>query len=151
MEFLPPIPQTGLGGIPLRGSRDYWAAIFLLAISVTSFSAMPAEGADLSLQMLSEFGSNPKNPQAGLTQANDGNLYGTTELGGTNGENGTIFRITPSGSVAQLFSFNGTNDTSGICAGVGSGVSSALEPVRFAAEHIGGEGVGCGVVRAGYF
>lgn len=43
-------------------------------------------------------------PQAGLVQATDGNLYGTTVDGGTYG-NGTIFQITLGGSYTLLYSF----------------------------------------------
>lgn len=41
---------------------------------------------------------------AGLVLASDGNFYGTTELGGSAGK-GTIFRITPAGTVTILHSF----------------------------------------------
>src|SRR5579871_1257606 len=34
----------------------------------------------------------------------DGNFYGTTERGGTNGE-GTFFKVTPSGTLTTLFNF----------------------------------------------
>src|ERR1035438_471200 len=37
-------------------------------------------------------------PMAGLVQATDGNLYGTTKDGGTGGNVGTVFRVTPSRS-----------------------------------------------------
>jgi uncharacterized repeat protein (TIGR03803 family) len=43
-------------------------------------------------------------PGAGLTLGNDGNLYGTTQAGGAY-ENGTIFRITPSGAMTTLYGF----------------------------------------------
>jgi uncharacterized repeat protein (TIGR03803 family) len=43
-------------------------------------------------------------PVAGLVQATDGALYGTTELGGANAS-GTIFRITPTGTLTTLYSF----------------------------------------------
>ena len=44
------------------------------------------------------------NPQGGLTQATDGNLYGTTVGGGAYGY-GTIFEITTSGTLTTLHSF----------------------------------------------
>jgi len=49
------------------------------------------------------------NPQAGLVQGSDGNFYGTTYHGGTNG-NGTVFRITTNGTLTSLYSFTGYND-----------------------------------------
>ncbi len=51
--------------------------------------------------------------QVGLTLGNDGNFYGTTELGGNNLNHGlgdgTIFRMTTNGTLTTLVSFNGTN------------------------------------------
>ncbi len=44
-------------------------------------------------------------PESGLIQASNGDLYGTTVGGGVNGDYGTIFRITPSGSLTTLYSF----------------------------------------------
>ncbi len=50
-------------------------------------------------------------PLAGLIQASDGNLYGTTSQGGSNnncsGQTGcgTVFGITPSGTLTTLYSF----------------------------------------------
>jgi uncharacterized repeat protein (TIGR03803 family) len=48
-------------------------------------------------------------PSGGLVQATDGNLYGTTGGGGTNcaseGGCGTIFEITPTGTLTTLYSF----------------------------------------------
>ena len=43
-------------------------------------------------------------PVAGLTQGSDGNFYGTTERGGKNNY-GTIFRVTPGGSLTFVHSF----------------------------------------------
>src|SRR6266568_2131873 len=40
-------------------------------------------------------------PFEGLVQATDGNLYGTTDLGGPS-QYGTVFKITPSGTLTTL-------------------------------------------------
>ena len=53
----------------------------------------------------------PEFPSAGLIQASDGNLYGTTPQGGTNFGNGTVFKITTSGTVTTLFSFACSGDS----------------------------------------
>ena len=50
-------------------------------------------------------------PSASLVQATDGNFYGTASVGGTGG---TVFRITPSGSLTTLYTFCSlTNCTDG--------------------------------------
>jgi len=45
-------------------------------------------------------------PSAALIQAADGSFYGTTEQGGANGRPGTVFKITPTGKLTTLHSFN---------------------------------------------
>jgi uncharacterized repeat protein (TIGR03803 family) len=50
-------------------------------------------------------------PIAGLVQATDGNFYGTTLGGGTYGY-GTVFKITPSGTLTTLHSFDGSDGMS---------------------------------------
>jgi uncharacterized repeat protein (TIGR03803 family) len=50
-------------------------------------------------------------PYGGLVQGIDGNFYGTTLNGGTNGS-GTVFRITSSGALTTLHSFSGTDGSS---------------------------------------
>jgi len=44
------------------------------------------------------------NPNAGLIQGSDGNFYGTTEAGGSAGD-GTVFEITPQGTVTIIHNF----------------------------------------------
>jgi hypothetical protein len=41
-------------------------------------------------------------PVAGLVQGADGNLYGTTQNRGEGWANGTVFEITPSGTLTTL-------------------------------------------------
>jgi len=44
-------------------------------------------------------------PVAGLVQGSDGNLYGTTTDFGAHSQGGTVFKITPSGTLTTLYSF----------------------------------------------
>ena len=48
-------------------------------------------------------------PEVALTQGSDGNLYGTTVNGGANDE-GTIFAITPGGTLTTLYDFSSQTD-----------------------------------------
>jgi uncharacterized repeat protein (TIGR03803 family) len=52
--------------------------------------------------------SDGNGPAAVLVQGTDGNFYGTTEVGGTLG-NGTVFKITPEGSLTTLYRFTGSD------------------------------------------
>ena len=47
-------------------------------------------------------------PYAGLLLATDGNFYGTTSAGGVHND-GTVFKITPAGTLTTLYSFDGTH------------------------------------------
>jgi uncharacterized repeat protein (TIGR03803 family) len=44
-------------------------------------------------------------PVGGLVQGLDGNLYGTTTGGGSNGRGGTVFKITTRGNLTTLYNF----------------------------------------------
>ena len=46
-------------------------------------------------------------PQAGLVRGSDGNFYGTTSSGGTNGGYGTVFEVGTNGTFTSLYSFTG--------------------------------------------
>jgi uncharacterized repeat protein (TIGR03803 family) len=48
-------------------------------------------------------------PEGGVVQATNGDFYGTTSLGGANGSNGTVFKITPDGALTTLHSFDITD------------------------------------------
>ena len=64
-------------------------------------------------------GSNPNGgyPEAGLVQGWDGDLYGTTEVGGT-ANAGTVYKITTNGYYSTLYSFTGGSDGSNPRAGL---------------------------------
>jgi uncharacterized protein (TIGR03437 family) len=71
------------------------------------FKITPA-GSFTNLFTFSPAGDNPCgiNPQATLARGTDGNFYGTTACGGAGGV-GTVFKITPEGSLTILHSFGG--------------------------------------------
>jgi uncharacterized repeat protein (TIGR03803 family) len=56
-------------------------------------------------------GTDGGNPWGGLVQASDGNLYGTTQVGGTYGF-GTVFQIAPTGLLATMAQFDGYSGAS---------------------------------------
>jgi uncharacterized repeat protein (TIGR03803 family) len=53
-------------------------------------------------------GADGDGPSEALVQGSNGNFYGTTETGGS-GNRGTIFEITPTGSLVTLVAFDVTN------------------------------------------
>lgn len=67
---------------------------------------------------------------AGLTEGSDGNFYGITQIGGQFGTDtggGTVFKVTPSGTFATLYSFCSQKDvTTGNCLD-GNGPTGAIE------------------------
>jgi len=71
----------------------------------TVFKITPSGTLTTLYRFCSETGcTDGANPTAGLIQATDGNLYGTTYYGGANNR-GTVFKITPSGTLTTLYSF----------------------------------------------
>ena len=76
---------------------------------------------DGSFTTLASFARNPKgaNPNASLNRGSDGNFYGTTVNGGTNGyydylhggsvSYGTVFKLATNGTFTTMASFAGTN------------------------------------------
>jgi uncharacterized repeat protein (TIGR03803 family) len=61
------------------------------------------------LTLLHSFAGTPdgEDPQSGLLRDTAGNLYGTTQYGGTNGGYGTVFKLTAKGKLTLLHSFAG--------------------------------------------
>ena len=62
-------------------------------------------------------GSDGANPEAGLAQGTDGDFYGTTARGATSNA-GSVFRISPSGTLTTLYSFSGGSDGTAPWAGL---------------------------------
>jgi uncharacterized repeat protein (TIGR03803 family) len=84
------------------------------------------------------------NPQTGLVQGSDGNFYGTTAYGGTNGVYsgwGTVFKISTNGLLTTLYSFTGVDGANPL-AGLVQGVDGSF----YGTTLNGGNGVGYGTV-----
>ena len=73
-------------------------------------------------------------PRGALSLGSDGNFYGTTYYGGTSNE-GTVFRITPSGVLTTLHSFHGWDGRYPI-----GGVSQATNGAFYGTTTGGGSG-----------
>jgi uncharacterized repeat protein (TIGR03803 family) len=101
--------------------------------------------------LLSFNGTGGQNPLAGLVQATDGDLYGTTSPTDTdptdcvNNSCGSIFQITPSGRLTTLHSFQGTDGSYPV-----GGLMQATNGTLYGTTSIGGTNTyctfGCGTV-----
>jgi uncharacterized repeat protein (TIGR03803 family) len=97
-------------GTTSGGGTNYSGSVFKISTSGVLTSLYSFTGGD-----------DGSNPQAGLVQGTDGNFYGTTQSGGTNGGEGTVFKITAKGVFSSLYSFSGGNDGSNPQAGLVQG------------------------------
>jgi uncharacterized repeat protein (TIGR03803 family) len=83
-------------------------------------------------------------PYAPLVQATNGDLYGTTYGGGINGE-GSVFQITPQGSLTTLYSFSGTDGDGPVAS-----LAQATSGIFYGSTELGGTSAfcrgGCGTV-----
>jgi uncharacterized repeat protein (TIGR03803 family) len=80
--------------------------------TVLVFSAITPQSAQAqTFTTLHSFASaHGSGPYAGLVQATDGNLYGTTENGGTPYDEGTVFRISPDGKFKTVYNFGAADN-----------------------------------------
>ena len=74
-------------------------------------------------------------PTTGLTEGQDGNLYGTTSAAGANGSGGTVFKITTAGVLTVLHSFKNDTFTDG---SVPSGVIQGTDGNFYGVTAYGG-------------
>src|SRR4051812_33122439 len=82
-----------------------------LFIACAGLCLVNSATAQLTERVLHSFngGSDGQQPYAGLVQANDGILYGTTYLGGSNNV-GVVFKVNPDGSGnSPIYHFGGNN------------------------------------------
>jgi uncharacterized repeat protein (TIGR03803 family) len=89
-------------GYPYEGEAGYSGNVYQIN---------PADGSYTNLYSFGSQVGDGWSPRSGLVQGSDGNFYGTTLYGGTNGQ-GTVYRITPDGVETVLWSFGGPGDGS---------------------------------------
>jgi len=103
--------------------------IVLIVVTGRTFNANAQT--ETTLYSFAGYPNDGANPYAGLVHGSDGNFYGTTVAGGTNGD-GTVFRISPGGSYTNLYSFAGyPNDGNGPSAGLVQGSDSNFYGTTF--------------------
>jgi uncharacterized repeat protein (TIGR03803 family) len=117
------------------GTDGYWPSGGLIQAANGNFYGMTGPGGDYGdgtvfemtptgkLTTLHSFeGTDGSFPNGALVQGTDGNFYGTTNGGGTNGTDaGTVFKITPGGTLTTLYNFcsqSGCADGSAPAAGL---------------------------------
>jgi uncharacterized repeat protein (TIGR03803 family) len=88
------------GSIVKLGLVTVAGIVFMLCIATAIASVAPI----LTTLVNFDF-SNGSHPLSSLIQGTDGNFYGTTSGGGANNE-GTVFKITPEGTLTVLHSFD---------------------------------------------
>jgi uncharacterized repeat protein (TIGR03803 family) len=84
-------------------------------------------------------------PEPTLIQATDGNFYGTTELGGAS-DGGTVFQMTPDGTVTVLHAFTGGTDGAHPLAALIQATDGNFYGTTFQGPGTGCYGNGCGTV-----
>jgi len=115
----------------------------LLVVCATSTIASSAP----TFTLLDSFnGTDGAYPYGAVVQASDGNLYGTTSEGGLGyGLWGTIFKMTPDGTLTSLHSFNGADGSNPV-----SALVQAHDGTFYGTTESGGAGsacqFGCGTV-----
>jgi uncharacterized repeat protein (TIGR03803 family) len=100
------------GGIPRGGviqgpDGNIWGTTsFTGAAGGTVFKVTPSGTLTTVFTFCTEGGSCPNGslPSGSIIFGSDGNLYGTTYYGGTDGQ-GTIYKLTPSGTLTTLYNF----------------------------------------------
>ena len=135
-----------LGALVIKCWRGLGILCSILAIATVA----PAQKAPPFKTLVSFDGTNGIGPAAAPVQGLDGNLYGTTFEGGSGNCGagcGTVFKITPEGTLTTLHNFDGTDGFSP------SGLVQATDGNFYGTTGGGGDlsctlnpGYGCGTV-----
>jgi uncharacterized repeat protein (TIGR03803 family) len=100
------------------GKGDIMGKLTTTCIIVVFCSAnVIAAPAQTFTSLFSFDGTDGEKPLGGLVQGANGNFYGTTSQadGGAHGNNGTVFQITPDGTLTTVYTFCSSTNSSGLC------------------------------------
>jgi uncharacterized repeat protein (TIGR03803 family) len=135
----------------VRKSNVWTMACVVLVFCLVAAIASPAATTFTTLGSFA--GTNGSSPNPGLVQGTDGNFYGTTANGGANCAApgcGTVFKITPAGTLTTLYSFcaqTGCPDGSSPKGGLVQGIDGNFYGTTTAGGTLGcNAGHGCGTV-----
>ena len=92
-----------LYGTTNQGGAGGGGTVFRIGLDGSNFGVV--------LAFCSHFCGNGSGPESGLMEASDGNFYGTTAASGAHNL-GTIYRLTPSGQITDLYNFCNCGDGS---------------------------------------
>ena len=87
-----------------------WFAGLTLALAMSVIAAQSAQAQTFTVLHNFTGQSDGAWPEASVIGDADGNLYGTTVIGGTSGSWGTVFKVDTSGTESLLYSFTGGAD-----------------------------------------
>ncbi len=94
-------------------SPSNFLKLWITALAFAICSLLPisshAQATETTLHDFAGAPSDGSAPWGGLIQASDGNFYGATFFGGAN-NTGSLFRVTPGGTLTTLFSFPASGD-----------------------------------------
>ncbi len=134
-------------GLTLGTGGNFYGTTYLggLYSNGTVFK-MTAQG---TLTTLHNFtgGADGGKPGAPPIEGSDGNFYGTTTIGGNVGNNGTVYKITPSGTFTTLHSFSGMTDVASLA--TNAPLVQGSDGLLYGATLFGGNNAcvfGCGTI-----
>ena len=90
----------------MKSSKTFRTFVFAFASVAITFSLTICARAQTVTTLAAFNGANGSSPFGSVVQATDGNFYGTTTQGGARSTSlGTLFRVTPSGKITDLYNF----------------------------------------------
>jgi uncharacterized repeat protein (TIGR03803 family) len=95
--------------LELKSSKSRSAVFLAVALGTLPFAVPPAPAQTFNVIYSFTGGADGGNPLAGFIIGPQGELYGTTSVGGKHGA-GTVFKISQSGAEQVLYSFTGGAD-----------------------------------------